>query len=126
MPLFKTLLISKITIFLVAVMLSISVMAEDFSLIKQLASQGEADAQNNLGLMYKNGEGVRQDYTKAVEWYTKAANQGIADAQYNLGYSYYKGEGVRQNNIQAKEWFGKACDNGNQDGCDQYRNLNLK
>ena len=76
--------------------------------------------------MYKNGRGVRQDYVKALEWYTKAANQGDAQAQYNLGLMYYKGEGVRQNTATAKEWFGKACDNGDQNGCDQYRNLNQR
>lgn len=35
--------------------------------------------------MYDNGYGVKQDYKKAVEWYTKSANQGDAHAEYNLG-----------------------------------------
>ncbi|KAI8594683.1 hypothetical protein EDD21DRAFT_421428 [Dissophora ornata] len=37
--------------------------------------------------MYFNGEGVPQDYSKAMEWYLKAANQGHASAQPNLGGS---------------------------------------
>ncbi|MDG6894815.1 tetratricopeptide repeat protein [Volucribacter amazonae] len=77
-----------------------------------------------MGLIYANGQGVRQDYFKAVEWYNKAAEQGHATAQNNLGIMYQYGKGVRQNLSEAKEWFGKACDNGLQQGCDLYRELN--
>lgn len=89
----------------------------------QSAKQGNADAQFNLGLMYDSGRGVRQDYTKAVQWYRKAAEQGNAKAQYNLGLMYANGKGARQNLVIAKEWFGKACDNGLQQSCDDYRTL---
>ncbi len=34
-----------------------------------LAEQGDAAAQFNLALMYKNGQGVPQDYKQAVKWY---------------------------------------------------------
>ena len=74
--------------------------------------------------MYANGEGVSQDYTKAFQWFEKAANKGMAEAQYNLGIFYDDGKGVRQNKATAKEYFGKACDNGLQIGCDKYRILN--
>ncbi|OAV33951.1 tetratricopeptide repeat protein [Moraxella catarrhalis] len=73
--------------------------------------------------MYVEGLGVRQDYQKAVEWYTKAAGQGYAGAQFNLGLMYYKGLGVRQNKSTAKHYFGQACDHGLQLGCDNYRLL---
>ena len=74
--------------------------------------------------MYDKGHGVRQDYYKAVEWYTNAAHQGFAEAQYNLGAMYYNGQGVSQNKSTAKRYFGQACDNGYQSGCDHYRILN--
>lgn len=70
--------------------------------------------------MYSLGQGVRQDYAKAKEWYEKAALQGNEEAQFSLGVLYEEGAGVRQNKATAKEWFGKACDNGNQKGCDAY------
>ena len=89
-----------------------------------LAEQGNASAQYNLGVMYENGEGVKQDYFKAKEWYTKAAEQGDASAQYRLGGMYSLGRGVRQDYFKAKEWFGKACDNGNENGCRGYAILN--
>jgi len=37
------------------------------------AEQGDATAQNNLGVCYENGMGVERDRKKAVYWYTKAA-----------------------------------------------------
>ena len=95
-----------------------------FKLWLPLAEQGDADAQYNLGLMYDNGRGVKQDDFEAVKWFRQAAEQGYTDAQFNLGVMYAKGQGVRQDKGQAKEWFGKACDNGYQDGCENYGKLN--
>ena len=37
-----------------------------------LAEAGDAQAQYNLGLMYKRGFGVLQDYAEAVRWYRLA------------------------------------------------------
>ena len=53
--------------------------------MRALAEAGDAEAQNNLGLMYFNGRGVAQDEAEAVAWYRRAAEQGFANAQYNLG-----------------------------------------
>jgi TPR repeat protein len=33
--------------------------------------------------MYYGGEGVPQDYKKALHWFTKAAEQGDATSEYN-------------------------------------------
>ena len=74
--------------------------------------------------MYYLGNGVRQDYQKARQWYEKAAVQGNSSAQFCLGLMYETGKGVRQDPATAKEWYGKACDNGNQNGCDAYARLN--
>ena len=37
---------------------------------------GNSKAANNIGTMYYSGEGVIQDYSKALEWFKKAAEQG--------------------------------------------------
>ena len=79
---------------------------------RPLAKQGNAGAQNNLGVMYSNGRGVPQDYAKAVEWYRKAAEQGYADAQYNLGVMYDHGRGVPQDDAEAVGWYRKAAEQG--------------
>jgi TPR repeat protein len=51
-------------------------------LLRPLADQGDAGAQNGLGNMYTNGQGVPQDYAQAAFWYRKAARQSYAVAQY--------------------------------------------
>ena len=43
---------------------------------RELAEQGDSYAQWWLGLCYYDGNGVNQDYSKAVEWYRKSAEQG--------------------------------------------------
>lgn len=129
MTFLNTSLTRKLIIFSAGITLSLSSFSADFKDIdhlKRLANQGDAEAQAHMGLMYQNGVGVRQDYTKAFDWYQKSANQGNQFSQHNLGILYYNGQGVRQNTATAKEWFGKSCDNGYQGGCDKYRALNRK
>ena len=57
--------------------------------------------------MYRNGEGVAQNYSQAIKWYTRAAKQGYIRAQYNLGLMYENGEGVVRNMHVAIEWYKK-------------------
>ena len=80
--------------------------------ILELANEGDACAQNNLGLMYQYGRGVEQSYEKAAGWYLKAAEQGDADAQCNLGFMYELGDGVEQSYEKAAEWYRKAAEQG--------------
>ncbi|MDA1310441.1 MAG: hypothetical protein O2985_12665, partial [Proteobacteria bacterium] len=44
---------------------------------RKAAEQGDASAQNNLGIMYRNGKGVPQDNVLAHMWWSLAtAAQG--------------------------------------------------
>ena len=95
-----------------------------FKLWLPLAEQGNASAQFSLGVMYNNGQGVKQDDVEAVKWYRKAAKQGDASAQGMLGAAYILGKGVQVNKSLAKEWFRKACGNGEQKACEFYGKLN--
>ena len=45
-------------------------------MLEEAADQGLAEAQFNLGCMYKHGQGVAQDYSAAMKWYRMAADQG--------------------------------------------------
>ena len=87
---------------------------------RQLADQGYANAQSNLGVMYSNGYGVPQDYGEAVKWYRKAADQGNASGQFGLGVMYNFGLGVPQDIIQAYMWFNLAAAQG-EDGAKRLR-----
>ena len=85
----------------------------DFQETKRLAEGGDKIAQSNLGVMYKNGTGVPQDYKLAVKWYTMSAEQGNAMAQCNLGINYAKGEGVAQDDNLAAKWYRMSAEQGN-------------
>lgn len=81
----------------------------------QLANNGDALAQYNLGLMYDYGQGVPQDDKQAMTWYRKAAIQGHAKAQFRLGVMYENGQGAAQNYRVALSWYRKAAKQGNSD-----------
>lgn len=81
--------------------------------VRLAAEQGDAMAQNNLGNMYLNGNGVPQDYTEANMWLCLAANQGSAEAQVTLGAMYANGEGVPEDYKEAMKWFRLAAEQGN-------------
>jgi TPR repeat protein len=42
----------------------------------------------NLGWLYQEGEGVKQDYRQAKNWWEKAAALGQATAMNNLAWLY--------------------------------------
>lgn len=77
------------------------------------AEQGDTAAQYNIGVMYRNGDGVLQDYAEAVKWYRTAAEQGDIEAQNNLGFMYDNGLGVPQDLVFAHMWFNLAAAQGN-------------
>lgn len=83
------------------------------------AIKGDAKSQNELGYCFYYGDGIAQDYSKAIYWYTKSAIQGFRSAQYNMGICYQQGTGVEQNYQKAKEWFEKAAEKGDRDA--QYK-----
>ena len=76
------------------------------------AEQGVADAQYNIGIMYRDGLGVLQNHAEVEKWWRLAAEQGIAKAQVNLGVSYAAGEGVPQDYVTAHMWFNLAAAQG--------------
>ena len=86
-----------------------------FAETKVKAEAGDADAQNNLGVMYNEGKGVEQDFKEAVKWYRKAADQGDATAQYNLGVMHEIGEGVEQDFKEAVKLYQKSAEQGDVD-----------
>ena len=51
--------------------------AESVEQIRAKAEQGDATAQFNLGVMYRKGQGVQQDYSQAYMWINLAATQGL-------------------------------------------------
>ena len=61
--------------------------AEAVKWYRKAADQGYADAQFNLGFMYKEGLGVQQDYVQAHMWFSLAAttgDRGAAESRDNV------------------------------------------
>ena len=49
--------------------------AEAVQWYRKAAKQGDANAQNNLGVIYDNGQGVPQEHVQAHMWYDLAASR---------------------------------------------------
>lgn len=58
-------------------------LGDEFIRIKSLAEQGNANAQNEIGIMYEKGKGVATNYTEAWKWYSLAIKQKHASASDN-------------------------------------------
>ncbi|RDU51796.1 SEL1-like repeat protein [Helicobacter sp. MIT 01-3238] len=85
------------------------------------SSDFSGDSCNNLGAMYVNGYGVRQDYDKAFEYHKKSCELSSPEGCGNLGHLY---ETIKQDKNKAKQYYGKACDLGSQKACQYYKSLN--
>jgi TPR repeat protein len=73
---------------------------------RPLAEQGDADAQFNLGLMYRDGLGVPQDDAATHMWFTLAIAQGHRNAQenrVNLVKRMTHGQ-IEEAYLMAREW----------------------
>lgn len=81
--------------------------------IRELAEQGDAEAQYRMGQMLLTGKGAEKDEPQGVEWLRKAAGQGMADAQYRLAVCLRKGIGTEKDAQEAKRWLEEAARNGN-------------
>ena len=91
-------------------------LAEDykraFPVCSRAAKRGYANAQFNLGVMYRRGKSVPKDNREAVKWYKLAAEQGYANAQFGLGAMYDSGYGVPENDREAVKWYKLAAEQG--------------
>jgi TPR repeat protein len=84
----------------------------DSSLAKIYASDGSADKQYALGIVFFYGKSVQQSYKEALVWFRRAADQDHVEAQYILGEMYRTGEGIEINNNKAFNWYIKAAKQG--------------
>ena len=65
-----------------------------FSLVSGKAENGDAAAMTSLGRLYEHGHGGARNYSKAFEWYSKAAGKGLAEGYSNLGVCFEVGMGT--------------------------------
>ena len=93
--------------------------ATDLGALRKLAEEGDPAAQFAMGARYATGEGVGQNYSEAVRWFSKAGEQGHVVAQATLGAYYWAGRGVPQDLTKAYFWSVLAQAGG--DEASEYR-----
>lgn len=80
----------------------------------QLATQGDAQAQYQLGLAHRDGKGAKKDQSEAASWFAMAAGNGIAPAAAELARAYEQGAGVVRDLGQAARWWYRAGELGDE------------
>jgi len=88
-----------------------------------LAQEGNAEAQQMVGRMYRLGKGVEFDRCEAVFWTDKAARAGNPSAQATLGYEYWYPDTGGSDYDLAYLWLKTAALNGKDDAKEKVRRL---
>jgi uncharacterized protein len=78
----------------------------------ELANQNDAKACYNLGLMFHDGDGVKQNMDEAVKWYTKSAALNFNEAQYMLASLVFKREIQSITYPEAVKYYQQAAELG--------------
>ena len=86
--------------------------AKSLADLRVRAEQGSAEAQVELGHMYRTGRDVPEDDAEAVRWYRLAAEQGHVEAQFALGLMHVGGVGVTKDDAEALRWVRRAAEQG--------------
>jgi serine/threonine-protein kinase len=91
--------------------------SEASPLLDQACTSGSWESCKELGNLYRDGNGVAMDESRAVALFSKACAGGLASACDRLGYMYGSGRGVAKDDSQAVTLYTKACDAGDALGC---------
>jgi TPR repeat protein len=74
--------------------------------------RGSAVAANNIGSMYKNGQGVPANETRATEYFRKAAHRGLPYAMQTMATRARLGTGMAPSERLSLFWYERAYDAG--------------
>ena len=78
------------------------------------AEDGNRDALFNLGLLFANGNGVKQDWDEAKTLFQKAGKRGSELAMFSLAIMYFNGQGVPKDLPMAHVWASLGADLNNE------------
>jgi HEAT repeat protein len=76
------------------------------------AARDHSPSQVLLGVLYREGRGVRQDNQQALRWFRHASALGDAAGYFNMGWMYEHGLGVEPDKDAARRWYGRAAKRG--------------
>ncbi len=80
--------------------------------LKRAAYAGQANALNQLGEMYEQGNNVTKDYKSAFGFYLMGALKGDAKSQFNVARLYFSGKGAPQDYENGLKWMSRAARQG--------------
>lgn len=90
--------------------------AQEIAWLRHLAEDGDAGAQLQLGLAYRNGRyGLTPDPETGLYWLTQAASNGQSYAADLVGTAYAEGQGTARDQANAQRWWTLAASAGNTD-----------
>jgi TPR repeat protein len=77
--------------------------------IRQLAEDGDAEAQYQLAIRYESGATGKKDYPQALHWFNESANQGHLMAMKSLADIYARGlDDMAVDKSLAAQWSAKV------------------
>lgn len=65
-----------------------------FDDLRERARKNDVEAQNELGIAYFEGTGVKRNHQRAVYWFRRSSELGYAIGTCNLALHYFRGWGV--------------------------------
>jgi len=86
--------------------------SQKFKFAQEAAKRGDARAQFDLAMMYKNGEGVTRNERLAFNYFHKAARKNHSEAKFQMGLCFAEGKGVKKQSQLARYWFKLAAKAG--------------
>lgn len=80
---------------------------------RKAADQGYVPAQVEIGKMYEQGNGISQNYHRAMEWFQLAARlSNNKEAHFHIAEGYFRGHGVPQDYGAAVPYYMTAAKQG--------------
>lgn len=87
---------------------------QEVAWLRNLAENGDAGAQLQLGLAYREGRyGLVPDAKAGLDWLTRAAAGGLSYAADLVGTAYAEGQGTAPDPGRARHWWTLAAQAGN-------------
>lgn len=62
-----------------------------------------------MGSLYAHGNGVKQDYEKAYNYYKNAMSKNVPEAINSIGFMYFNGFYLEKNLKKACEYYEKSA-----------------
>lgn len=87
---------------------------EAIECFQSAASKGHPLAQNEMGIAYRDGNGVIRNYSEAIKYFHKAAQNGVAYAQVQMGDHHFRG--FSSDGYPAYKYYKLAAEQGDSSG----------